>query len=142
MLNIDSMIKDAMSQGKTKDLAVFKEIKAKFLNYEKSVEGVKKPIDESIQISLINKIKKEHEETLGFLTPDRTSEIESENFFIHTLTGLLPKDATPEEIKEEAKKIVIAGDKKCMGMYIKTLKQKFPTADGKVISDIVKELLN
>ena len=88
MVNIDQLIKDAMTQGK-KELAVFKEIKAKFLNYEKSVEGVKKPIDESIQISLINKIKKEHEETLGFLTPDRTSEIESENFFIHTLTGLL-----------------------------------------------------
>lgn len=140
MVNIDQLIKDAMTQGK-KELAVFKEIKAKFLNYEKSIEGVKNPINDEIQVSLINKIKKEHEETLGFLTSDRKEDIENEKFFISTLSSFLPEDATPEDIEREAKKIVIAGDKKGMGMYIKTLKSKFPTADGKVISEIVKNLL-
>lgn len=139
MINIDELIKKAMKE-KLPELEVYKEIKAKFLTYTKSPEGVKNPINDEISLQIINKVKKEHEETKSFMKEDNPSYSEEE-FAIKTLNSLLPKEATPEEIKEAANGIVIAGDKKCMGMYIKTLKSKFPTADGKVISDIVKELI-
>lgn len=139
MINVDDLILSAM-KDKAPELEVYKEIKAKFLVYLKSPEGVKNPINDEISLQLINKVKKEHEETLSFLKED-SEDYEKEKFVISVLQGLLPKEATPEEIKEEAKGIVISGDKKGMGMYVKLLKSKFPTASGKLISDIVKELI-
>lgn len=139
MINVDDLILSAM-KDKAPELEVYKEIKAKFLVYSKSPEGVKNPINDEISLQLINKVKKEHEETLSFLK-EGSEDYEKEKFVISVLQGLLPKEATPEEIKEEAKGIVISGDKKGMGMYVKLLKSKFPTASGKLISDIVKELI-
>lgn len=40
------------------------------------------------------------------------------------------------------KEAIKSKDKKLTGNYIKLLKNKFPTADCKVIADIVKEVLN
>lgn len=80
-------------------------------------------------------------ETLSFIEDKESDKAKEENFFIETLEKFLPAEATPEEIRKEAEKIVTPGDKKGMGMYIKTLKSKFPTSDGKLISDIVKELI-
>lgn len=139
MINVDDLILSAM-KDKAPELEVYKEIKAKFLVYSKSPEGVKNPINDEISLQLINKVKKEHEETLSFLK-EGSEDYEKEKFVISVLQGLLPKEATPEEIREEAKGIVISGDKKGMGMYVKLLKSKFPTASGKLISDIVKELI-
>lgn len=139
MINVDDLILSAM-KDKAPELEVYKEIKAKFLVYSKSPEGVKNPINDEISLQLINKVKREHEETLSFLK-EGSEDYEKEKFVISVLQGLLPKEATPEEIREEAKGIVISGDKKGMGMYVKLLKSKFPTASGKLISDIVKELI-
>ena len=139
MINVDDLILSAM-KDKAPELGVYKEIKAKFLVYSKSPEGVKNPINDEISLQLINKVKREHEETLSFLK-EGSEDYEKEKFVISVLQNLLPKEATPEEIKEEAKGIVISGDKKGMGMYVKLLKSKFPTASGKLISDIVKELI-
>lgn len=139
MINVDDLILSAM-KDKAPELEVYKEIKAKFLVYSKSPEGVKSPINDEISLQLINKVKKEHEETLSFLK-EGSEDYEKEKFVISVLQGLLPKEATPEEIREEAKGIVISGDKKGMGMYVKLLKSKFPTASGKLVSDIVKELI-
>lgn len=139
MINVDDLILSAM-KDKAPELEVYKEIKAKFLVYSKSPEGVKNPINDEISLQLINKVKKEHEETLSFLK-EGSEDYEKEKFVISVLQGLLPKEATPEEIREEAKGIVISGDKKGMGMYVKLLKSKFPTASGKLVSDIVKELI-
>jgi len=139
MINVDDLILSAM-KDKAPELEVYKEIKAKFLVYSKSPEGVKSPINDEISLQLINKVKKEHEETLSFLK-EGSEDYEKEKFVISVLQGLLPKEATPEEIREEAKGIVISGDKRGMGMYVKLLKSKFPTASGKLVSDIVKELI-
>lgn len=139
MINVDDLILSAM-KDKAPELEVYKEIKAKFLVYSKSPEGVKNSINDEISLQLINKVKKEHEETLSFLK-EGSEDYEKEKFVISVLQGLLPKEATPEEIREEAKGIVISGDKKGMGMYVKLLKSKFPTASGKLVSDIVKELI-
>ena len=38
-------------------------------------------------------------------------------------------------------KIIPEIPKKAMGVMIKSLKEKFPTADGKIISDIVKQYI-
>ena len=139
MINVDDLILSAM-KDKAPELEVYKEIKTKFLVYSKSPEGVKNPINDEISLQLINKVKREHEETLSFLK-EGSEDYEKEKFVISVLQNLLPKEATPEEIKEEAKGIVISGDKKGMGMYVKLLKSKFPTASGKLISDLVKELI-
>ena len=65
------------------------------------------------------------------------------------LKTLLPEPVSPEKIYEELWKFGIANDciyeskliipKNKMGIAIKFMKAVFPTADGKMISDVVKE---
>lgn len=137
---INKLIMDA-TLAKSKELPVLKEIKAKFLVYEKSHEGVKTPLDDKIELDLIKKIKNEHLETLESL-PTTSPQLRDELDAIDFLEKFLPKAASIDEMTEFAKTIVEAGNKKMMGVYIKQLKEKYPSNDGKEIADIVKTLLN
>lgn len=142
-MNINKLVIEAM-QSKSQALPVLKEIKARFLVYEKSPEGVKNPLDEAIQLDLIKKLKKEHEESLSFLNDNNDIHGEKrkeETFFIDTFNSFLPQEASKEEIASYAMAIVTPGDKKGMGGYIKEVKAKFPSNDGKVIADIVKSII-
>lgn len=140
MLNISQMVMDARKSKDSIKLSVYSEISDRFLKYSKSPEGIKKPLDETIEINLINKIKKEHEETLSYLSAGNenyANEIET----IKILNALLPAEASEDEIRNFAETVVVKGNKKEMGAYIKAVKSKFPTADGKLVADIVKELI-
>lgn len=141
-MDINNLVMEAM-QSKSQALPVLKEIKARFLVYEKSPEGVKNPLNEAIQLDLIKKLKKEHEESLSFLNDNNDPQglkRKEETFFIDTFNTFLPKEASKEEIVAFAMAKVIPGDKKNMGNYIKEIKAKFPSNDGKDIADIVKSM--
>lgn len=138
---INGLIMQAMKDKAPEyEVNALKEIKAKFLNYSKSSEGVKNPLDDTLEVVLIQKLVKEHQEALSFLSSD-SAEAENEKKTIELLEKYLPAEATPEEISEFAKTIVEPGNKKGMGGYIKEIKAKYPTADGKTISEIVKTLI-
>lgn len=139
MIEINKMIMGAMLQH-SPELPVYKEIKGRFVAYEKSKEALKKPLDESIEIDLIKKIRSEHIETLDSL-PEGHPNVENENFFIETLSSFLPKEATIEEMTDFAQKVVEPGNKSNMGNYISQLKAQYPSNNGKDIADIVKKLI-
>ena len=57
----------------------------------------------------------------------------------------LPKEITKEQIEEEFVNILSNGVepiKKNMGLFIKEIKNKYPMADGKLVSGIVASKLN
>ena len=57
------------------------------------------------------------------------------------LKPMLPPEVSEEEIRTYAESVIIEKGIQNMGKYIKVLKEKFPTADGKLIATIVKSLL-
>lgn len=137
MLNIDKLVMDAY-KAKLPEMPVLKEIKSRIQQYKGSKEALTQPYSDAVEIKIINKIKKEHEETRSFLTD--AAAVKDEDFVIGYLESLLPKEATAEEIEEYAKTLVKPGDKSGM-RFIKDITAHFPGSDGKLIKDIVVKII-
>lgn len=158
MLNIDLLIKNSMKSKNQEELRAYKNLKAE-IQLLKTAKNAK-PYDEAAEISLIRKMvdklsvsitqfQKAHRQDLAF-------ECMSER---EILRKLLPKPVNESQIHSELLEWCRANHliqrfqtavgyeecclipKKEMGNAIKHLKSKFPQADGKMISNIVKEYI-
>ena len=165
MINIDELIKQAMKSKNSDELRAYKNLKAE-IQLLKTAKNAK-PYDEIAEISLIRKMvdklsesitqfQKAHRQDLAF-------ECMSER---EILRKLLPEPVNESQICSELR--LWAGHNKLVEMYltengvyqfdavevskpfipkkemgnaIKYLKSKFPQADGKMISNIVKEYI-
>lgn len=160
MININELIKQALkSQNKT-ELRAYCNLKAKFLKAE-TAKNVK-PYDKAAEIQLISKMCKKLEDgVLDFSEAGREDLATKYRDELEVLKKLLPEPVNESQIdsklmewcaengfRKEIGKIVAPYKqqlytttipKKEMGSAIKYLKSKFPQADGKVISNIVKE---
>lgn len=153
MLNIDELIKESLKNKQANELKVYRILKADIMAFKTQKNA---PVyDESAELKIIQKYVTKMEDAekqysrAGRL--DLASECRDE---LEVLRKLLPEPVTASEIYEElrywaeknhylneeiASEIQIP--KKEMGVVIKYIKSKLPTADGKMISEIVKENL-
>ena len=153
MLNIDELIKESLKNKKTSELKVYRNLKADIMAFKTQKNAP--TYDEAAELKIIQKYVTKMEDAekqyshAGRL--DLASECRDE---LEVLRKLLPEPVTASEIYEElrywaeknhylneeiASEIQIP--KKEMGVVIKYIKSKLPTADGKMISEIVKENL-
>lgn len=146
MLNLEEKIKETVKARDMVRLSVFRAIKAEKLNYLTAKNA--KEYNEESEISIIKKLLKQNAEELENakiaqredLIPNLIKEKE-------VLEELIPAAPSIEEmvetlefcIAENNGKIQIS--KKEMGNYVKFLKSKFPSADGKEISNLVKKYI-
>ena len=152
MINIDELIKQALkSQNKT-ELRAYRNLKAEFLKAE-TAKGAK-PMDEVRQIQVLQKYIKTLENSISDFSKahreDLVAEYSSE---LEVLKKLLPEPVNESQIYSELcswsdnhgftiienEHPILQIPKKEMGNAIKFLKISFPQADGKMISNIVKE---
>lgn len=162
MLSINELIKQALkSQNKT-ELRAYRNLKAEFLKAETAKNA--KPIDEVRQIQIIKKYCETLEKSISDFSEARREDLESEcRSELEVLKKLLPEPVNERQIysflekwcfeKEYVESYLSNGKpcpmegyrlqipKKDMGNAIKHLKSKFPQADGKMISNIVKEYI-
>ena len=166
MINIDELIKQAMKSKNSDELRAYKNLKAEIQLLKTSKNA--KPYDEAAEIQLISKMCKRLEEDIRGFSEARREDLESEcRSELEVLKKLLPEPVNESQIHSELR--IWAGQnrliemyltekgvyqfdaievskpfipKKEMGNAIKYLKSKFPQADGKMISDIVKEYVN
>ena len=150
MLNIDNLIKESLKAKKTVDLKVYRNLKADILSF-KTQKNAPEYTEES-EIKVIQKYAKRLEDSISEFTKagreDLVTECKEE---LEVLQSLLPKPVTKEEITECIRLLAIEKNwtfgieisipKKEMGNVIKQVKLEFPNADGKLIADVVKELL-
>lgn len=136
---VKNFLKLAIKQNDP-SVIILREILSRFTTYQKSFESIKNPFNDKIAIKLINKIKKEHEETISFFKPD-SDNYQSEKLYLDILNDLLPEPASKEEMENYAKELVEINDKN-MSKLIKLMQNKFPVNSGKDISDIIKLLIN
>ena len=155
MIDTNNLIKQALkSQNKT-ELRAYRNLKAEFLKAETAKNA--KPMDEARQIQVLNKYLKTLEKSILDFSEARREDLESEcRNELEVLKKLLPEPVNERQIYSELKEWCLSNHftqqfwtalgaethllipKKEMGNAIKHLKFKFPQADGKIISDIVK----
>ena len=148
MLNFDVLIKASMITKDAAGLRVYRNLKTDIMNFKTQKNAPK--YDDAEEIKIIKKYYTKMEDAekqyLEAGRQDLATECREE---LDILKTLLPEPVSPEKIYEELWKFGIANDciyeskliipKNKMGIAIKFMKAIFPTADGKMISDVVKE---
>ena len=166
MINIDELIKQALKAQNKTELRAYRNLKAEFLKAETAKNA--KPIDTARQVQITKKYCDTLEKSiLDFSGADREDLAAEYRDELEVLKKLLPEPVNESQIRSEL--YIWAGNNKLIEMYltekgvyqfdtvetskpfipkkemgnaIKYLKSKFPQADGKVISNIVKEYVN
>lgn len=144
MLNsqIDNLIKEAMLEKDALRTNVLRAIKAKFLEFKTAKNA--KPLDEVAEISILNKMVKDREESaMLYSTNGRDDLAEAELAEVNVLIEFILKPVTEEELNNAITEIIanIEPIKKNMGLIIKKVKVKYPQADGKVLAKLVQNRL-
>ena len=137
---IDELIKSAMKNSQSGALRVYRAVKTAFMEYRTAKNA--KPLDEAAEINIIRKMISAREDAIQqFKDAGRTELAEAEAEEITYLKPMLPPEVSEDDIRAYAESIITEKGMQNMGRYIKMLKEKFPTADGKLIATIVKSLL-
>ena len=158
MLNVDDLIKGSMKSRNQTELRAYKNLKAEIQAFKTAKNA--KPYDEVAEIQLISKMCKKLEDgILGFSEAGREDLVAEYSDELEVLRKLLPEPVNESQVCSELSEwcrenhftqrfqtaigyeehLVIP--KKEMGNAIKHLKSKFPQADGKLISTIVKSFV-
>ena len=153
MMNIDELIKESLKNKKTSELKVYRNLKADIMAFKTQKNAP--TYDEAAELKIIQKYVTKMEDAEKQYSQASREDLASEcRDELEVLRKLLPEPVTASEIYEElrywaeknhylneeiASEIKIP--KKEMGVVIKYIKSKLPTADGKMISEIVKENL-
>ena len=137
---IDELIKSAMLNKQASALRAYRAVKTAFIEYKTAKNA--KPLDESAEINIIRKMISAREDAIQqFEAAGRLELAKAEAEEIVYLKPMLPPEVSEEEIRTYAESVIIEKGIQNMGKYIKVLKEKFPTTDGKLISTSVKSLL-
>ena len=153
MLNIDELIKESLKNKKTSELKVYRNLKADIMAFKTQKNAP--TYDEAAELKIIQKYVTKMEDAEKQYSQAGREDLASEcRDELEVLRKLLPEPVSALDIYEElrywaeknhylneeiASEIKIP--KKEMGVVIKYIKSKLPTADGKMISEIVKENL-
>ena len=140
---IDKMIMEALKAGEKIKAGAFRMLKSEFLVFKTAKNA--KPLDDAAEISIIKKmIKQRQDAAKEYLEVGRLELADNELDEVEVLKVLLPAEITEEQIKEAVKEVANATVpiKKNMGVFMKAVKAKYPTADGKTVSQIVSAFLS
>lgn len=140
---IDKMIMEALKAGEKIKAGAFRMLKSEFLVFKTAKNA--KPLDDAAEISIIKKmIKQRQDAAKEYLEAGRLELADNELDEVEVLKVLLPAEITEEQITEAVKEVANATVpiKKNMGVFMKAVKAKYPTADGKMVSQIVSAFLS
>jgi uncharacterized protein YqeY len=138
---INTLIKESMiAKDKTKT-EVLRAVKTAFVNY--STQKNAKPLDDAIEIQIIKKMVQQREDTAEqYKNAGRVDLSEIELSEAKILKEFLPAIPSKEDIEAWLENNNYHSiEKKEMGLVIKEVKSNFPAADGKLVAEIVKNLV-
>lgn len=158
MINIDELIKNSMKSRNKVELQAYQNLKAEIQKYKTAKNA--KPYNEAAELEIISKYCRSLEDAIKqFSEAHRDDLAASYTSEWEVLIKLIPESATTSEIMLEIWEWAGEHDylfqadqnpnnfqtpkipKKEMGNVIKHLKSKFPTTDGRKISETVKKYL-
>lgn len=147
VFDLNKLIMEAMKAHNTVRTETLRAIKTAFMNWETSKEHAGQELTEADKIQIIKKLVKQREESVEqFMAADRIELANEEHKQMVILKEFLPAEITAEDILKCFYDVVgqdgFEPIKKNMGVIIKTIKSVFPTADGKLVAQIVQKHLN
>ena len=150
MLNIDELIKSSLKNKDTVALKVYRNLKADIMAFktQKNAPEYTRAVEQNLIKKYVAKMEDAEKQYLEAGREDLATECREE---LEVLKQWLPAPATAQDVCS-----ILAGwcvnngyinltdgalviPKKSMGTAIKAMKEVFPTADGKMISDVVKQ---
>lgn len=144
MLNteLNGLIMSAMKSTDKVRLNALKSIKTAFVTWTQAKENVGKELTESVEISILRKLKAQYEDAASLCNDGHHDELVTENTALAKIIDeFLPAPVTEDVILKEVENVVssqgLEPDKKNMGKIINAVKTSLPGADAKVVSNIV-----
>ena len=150
MLNLDELIKSSLKNKDTVALQVYRNLKADAIAFktQKNAPEYTRAVEQNLIKKYVAKMEDAEKQYLEAGREDLATECREE---LEVLKQWLPAPATAQDVCS-----ILAGwcvnngyinltegslviPKKSMGTAIKAMKEVFPTADGKMISDVVKQ---
>lgn len=150
MLNLDELIKSSLKNKDTVALKVYRNLKADAMAFktQKNAPEYTRAVEQNLIKKYVVKMEDAEKQYLEAGREDLATECREE---LEVLKQWLPAPATAQDVCS-----ILAGwcvnngyinltdgslviPKKSMGTAIKAMKEVFPTADGKMISDVVKQ---
>ena len=146
ILKIDQLIKQSMVMGNDKRdenrTATLRLIKAKYLEFLTAKNA--KPLDDAAEINILKKMADERKESIKIYEENNRADLaDKEKAELTIIKEFLPAEVTEDQIKEAINEVVISGvalERKNMGVFMKQIKQKYPMADGKVVSTMLNQM--
>lgn len=146
MIDIDKLIAGALKERNEIKVASYRAIKTAEMNYKTTKNA--KPLDEAAEMQIIKKLVTQRTESASIYRENGRPELaDREEAEIAYLKELLPPEVSKDDIIATVLAWAIAESngetipKNRMGEAVKAVKAKFPTADGKLVADCVKERL-
>lgn len=101
-----------------------------------------KPLDKNMELQILKKMVKQREESAKMYEDANRLELAAnEKAEIAILLKFIPEEPSVDEIESAITSCGIELTKQNMGSVIKAVKEKYPTADGKLVADTVKSHL-
>lgn len=141
MIDINKKIMESMKAHDKVASETFKLLKAKILEFKTAKNA--REYNESEEIALINKMISDRANSAEiYLQNDRKDLADAEYAQMKVLQDLLPALPTKEDIEVYLSEHYSNGvEKKQMGVVIKEVKNALLGADGKLVSECVKNIL-
>ena len=127
---------------KTK-VAVYRLIKAEYLKHKTAKNAT--PLDDATEVNILRKMAKQREDSISeYAKANRQDLVDSETKELNVIKEMLPAEISAEQIETTVKSLItnIEPIKKNIGLIIKSVKEVYPTADGKLVSSIVLKFLS
>lgn len=140
---IDMLIMNSMKAHDEVRTRTLRLMKAAFLN-AKASESMKMQLSREKEIQILQKMVKQRQDSIEqYKQVNRLDLAKNEEEELQIISNFLPVAATAEEIENWLDtQTNLTFEKKNMGLIIKAIKTQFPSADGKMVADIVKAKLN
>ena len=165
MINIDELIKESLKSGNKTELKTYRNLKAEFQKVKTAKNAPE--WNDALEMQIISKYSRILEDAiLQFSQAHRDDLVSEYTSELEVVKKLLPEPVNEAQIMYELiqwskndfenfsstleydaevgaviPRIIIQIPKKQMGNVIKYIKSKLPTADGKMISEIVKKYI-
>lgn len=140
MLNskLNELIAESMKNQDSVKVNVLRLIKTEFVKKEK--EG--KELTEAIEATILTKMVAQREDSINqFTKANRFDLVEKEQAELSILKEFAPKEVSEEDIIAETEKIIANMESvsmKDMKNILAEVQKTYPTANGKIVSQIVK----
>lgn len=140
--NLNGLLALAMKINNRTGITVLRDIKTAIMNWETAKENVGKTLTYADEVRILKKLQAQYKETANLCNDGKHQDlVDSSLLQAAYIEQFLPEEVSEKEIRACIESSGIAFDKKNMGVLIKYVKGQYSTADGKLVSEIVKTYL-